>query len=103
MPSQQYVILSREKAKGDGMVPLGTRKEIVEQLKNFNTAAERTGEDEPLYGPGIMISLPPMTDPVPQMLVSITEEEIGWLVVLRLAKHFRWKVVDPMSGRELNP
>lgn len=103
MPSQQYVILSRETASDNGMAPLGTRREIIDQLSNFNTAPQREGEDEPLYGPGIVISLPPMTDPVSQMLVSVTEEEIGWLVILRLAKHFRWKIVDTTSGRELNP
>lgn len=85
------------------MAALGSRKEIVEQLSAFNTAPEREGEDDPLYGPGILISLPPMTDPVTQMLVSVTEEEIGWQVILRIAKHFCWKVVDTSSGRELNP
>jgi len=103
VPSQQFVILSREMAGDNGMAPLGSRRDIIDQLGRFNTAPQRSGEDESLYGPGIVISLPPMIDPVPQMLVSITEEEIGWQVVLRLAKHFQWKIVDTTSGRELNP
>ncbi len=103
MSTQQYVILSRESASNNGMAPLGSRKDLVAQLSSFNTAPERSGEDDPLYGPGILVSLPPMTDPVTQMLVSITEEEIGWQVLLRIAKHYRWKIVDTSSGRELTP
>lgn len=103
VPSQHYVILSRESANDDGLAPLGTRREIIGQLDRFNTAPQHPDEDEVLYGPGITISLPPMTDPVTQMLVAISEEEIGWQVLLRLAKHFQWKIVDTGTGRELNP
>ena len=38
-----------------------------------------------------------------QMLMSITEEEIAWLVVMRLAKEMEWKILDPETGRELRP
>lgn len=102
MPSQQIVILSSDAApSGGGLAPLGSRREIVDQLANQNTSPERDGEDV-LFGPGIRIELPP-EDPITQMLMTITEEEIGWQVIMRLARLYVWKLFDPVSGRELTP
>ncbi|MCZ6836202.1 MAG: hypothetical protein O7G85_10545 [Planctomycetota bacterium] len=100
--SQQFVILSREPATDKGMVPIGTRCEILKLLSQFNTAPEFDG-DEVLYGPGIRIELPPGQDQISQMLMYITEEEIAWLVVMRLARELKWKILDPSTGRELSP
>jgi hypothetical protein len=84
------------------MVPIGSRRELLRGLARLNTAPEREAAGDVLYGPGIRIELTPGQDPVTQMLVTINEEEIGWLVLLRLAKEFRWKLVDPATGRELS-
>ena len=99
----QYVILSRDPASsgGNGLAPIGSRKSIVNDLSRYNTAPDGTG-DEVLYGPGIRIEMPPGQDPVTQMLMTVVEEEIAWLVIMRLAKAFSWKIVDVNSGRELN-
>lgn len=83
------------------MAPIGPRAKIVGDLSHFNTAPEREGDDV-LYGPGIRLELPPDQNDVSQMLLTITEEEIAWLVIMRLAKAFDWKIVDTTSGRELN-
>ena len=56
-----------------------------------------------LYGPGIEIAIAPDEDPVLQMMLTITDEDIAWEVILRLAREFQWKIVDPNSGRELSP
>ena len=74
---------------------------MLRDLSRFNTAPEREGEDV-LYGPGIRLELPPGQDTVNQILLTVTEEEIAWLVIMRLAKTFDWKIVDMNSGRELN-
>lgn len=100
--TQQYVILSRNSATDNGMAPIGCREEILSKLSQFNTAPENDDKDV-LYGPGIRIELPPDQDPIAQMLMSITEEEIAWLVVMRLAKEMNWKILDPETGRELKP
>ncbi len=55
-----------------------------------------------LFGPGIRVELSPGQDPITQMLVTIVEEEIGWLVLTRMIRQFRWKLVDPNTQRELN-
>ena len=83
------------------MAPLGSRKQLLSDLAHYNTAPETEGEDV-LYGPGIRLELPPGQDSVRQILLTITEEEIAWHVIMRLAKTFNWKIVDTNTGRELN-
>lgn len=98
----QYVILAQSEDSSNGLAPIGSRDEIIEGLSRFNTAPERNGDDA-LYGPGIRIDLTPGEDPIRQMLLSVMEEEIAWLVIIKLAKHFKWRIVDMSSGRELSP
>jgi hypothetical protein len=100
--SKQFVIQSRTASKDGQRVSLGSRKEIVDSLAQFNTIAEVEGGDV-LWGPGIRIELPPDDDPVLQMLLYIVEEEIAWLPIVRLAKRFDWLVMDIETGRELQP
>lgn len=102
MSRRQFVILSRSGPKDGALSPIGRRRDIVEGLAHCNTAPETDGADV-LYGPGIEIELPPGQDPVPQMLLSITDDDIAWVVVIRLAREFGWKILDPNSGRELSP
>ncbi|MBM4113748.1 MAG: hypothetical protein FJ253_10345 [Phycisphaerae bacterium] len=102
MSARQFVILSRNGSKDGSLAPIGTRREILKGLEHCNTAPEAEGGDV-LYGPGIEIELPPGQDPVSQMLLSISDDDIAWVVVIRLAREFGWKILDPTSGRELNP
>ena len=99
--SKQFVIQSRTAGDDGQRLALVTRTEIVRALSKFNTMPEIEGGDI-LYGPGIKIELPPEED-VQQMLLQIVEEEIAWLPIVRLAKHFDWSVMDIDSGRELQP
>jgi len=102
---RQLVIHSRNAAPDGGMGSLGTRRAIVERLAGLNTAPETPGGDV-LYGPGILIELPIDDDddraPITQMMLTIVEEEIAWLVIMKLARELDWKLLDPMSGRELS-
>ena len=101
---RQFVILSsREPHEPGALAPIGPRAEIVRQLVPCNTAPERPDAEDVLYGPGIRIEMTPGQDPITQMLVTITEEEIGWQVLTRLVNAFHWKLLDPSTGRELNP
>ena len=84
------------------MAPLGPRTQLIKDLARFNTAPEQSSDDEVLYGPGIRLELPPGQDPIRQLLLTVVEDEIAWLVIMRLAKTFNWKIVDTESGRELN-
>ena len=101
---RQFVILSsREPDEPGAMAPIGSRADIVGQLAACNTGPERPESGDVLYGPGIRIEMTPGQDPVTQMLVTVTEEEIGWRVLTRLINEFSWKLLDPNTGRELTP
>ncbi|MCE9618833.1 MAG: hypothetical protein K8R92_02865 [Planctomycetes bacterium] len=102
MSKRQLVILSRTNNKDGSLGPLGSRSDVVKSLSVRNTAAESEGGDT-LYGPGIEIELPPYQDPVLQMLLTISDDDIAWVVIMKLAKDLQWKVLDPASGRELTP
>ena len=99
--SKQFVIQSRIANDEGQREPLGTHSDIIAGLSSFNTMPEIKG-GLTLWGPGIKIELPP-DDPVQQMLMSIVEEEIAWLPIIRLAKQFDWAVLDIETGRELQP
>ena len=98
--SQQFVILGRSASVGAEPAPIGTRREVLEALRRLNTMVERNGSDELLYGPGICIQIPPGADPVTQMLISVTEEEIAWHVIRRLVRTLGCRLCDPLTGRE---
>jgi hypothetical protein len=98
----QFVILSKRSKGSNGLAALGSRAQMVRDLGRFNTAPERKGDEDVLYGPGIRLEFPPGQDPVSQILLNIVEEEIAWQVIMRLAKTFEWKIVDTESGREFN-
>ncbi len=102
MSKRQLVILSRTHNKDGSLGSLGSRADVVKSLALRNTAAEMDGGDI-LHGPGIEIELPPGQDPVLQMLLHINDDDIAWVVIMRLAKDLQWKVLDPASGRELSP
>ncbi|MCA9290779.1 MAG: hypothetical protein KDA25_06600 [Phycisphaerales bacterium] len=103
MARRQFVILSRQSSPNGELRPIGTRKEILRDLFDYNTGPDRPDADDFLYGPGILIELPPGTDPVSQLLLTFTEEEIAWPVLMRLARAMTWKILDPTTGRELTP
>lgn len=102
VPTTHLVILSRESSRNGELAPIAPRAELVRQLLDRNTGPEREGDDV-LYGPGIEIQLPPGQDPIRQMILLITDEDIAWTVILRLARELKWKISDPYSGRELKP
>jgi hypothetical protein len=100
----QFVIMSQKVPdEGKPLAPLAPRKELLDELARYNTAPESRDEADVLYGPGIRIEMPPMQDPVTQLLLTLTEEDIGWLVLRKLARQFNWRVLDPETGREWKP
>ena len=96
-----FVVLSSHDADSQGaMMPIASRKDLLAELFDCNTGPEQKDEDV-LYGPGIRLELTPGQDPITQMLLTLTEEEIGWQVLTKLLKQFDWKLLDPNTGREL--
>ncbi|MSR33413.1 MAG: hypothetical protein EXS12_01200 [Phycisphaerales bacterium] len=102
MTQRQFVILSRTNNKDGTLGAIGSRADVVKSLSLRNTCADIEG-GQVLYGPGVNIELTPDQDPVLQMLLTITDDDIAWTVIMKLAKDLQWKVLDPTSGREFSP
>ena len=94
--------MAKSNDPGEGMPPLGTREELIRELATNNVAPE-VPDGDVLYGPGIRLEFPPGIDPVNQILLSIMEDEIAWQVIVRLAKKFRWRILDTATGRDFSP
>jgi hypothetical protein len=94
---------------GDGcsMVPLGACAEVVRTLAPFNVAPDGSGPGGMgealgtgiLYGPGMIIEMPTGGDEISQLMVSVTDEDFAWAVLMRMCKLLHWKMLDPESGR----
>ena len=98
---KQLVVMSQEPAGQDGSLPpMGSRREIIEKLAARNTSVEMEGSNT-LHGPGIRLDLNPDEDPVTQMLLEVVDEDIAWDVISRIARDFKWLLLDPISGRSL--
>ncbi len=98
--AQQFAILPP--SKNGATADLGTRRDLIATLASLNTGPERPGEDL-LWGPGFRLEMTPNQDPVQQMLLTITEDEIAWLAIMRLARRCQWRIIDFETGQEIEP
>ncbi|MSQ91093.1 MAG: hypothetical protein EXS01_06860 [Phycisphaerales bacterium] len=94
------VILPSTPSIPGGTPSLGSRASLAKSLATQNTFPESEGGDI-WYGPGIEFQLAPNQDPVVQMLLVVTDEDIAWLVIERIGKLMKWKFVDINTGNEL--
>ena len=81
---------------------MGSVRDVTRMLGAFNTRSD--GEPTTrnvLYGPGITVQLPMADDedPVTQLLVSLTEDDIAWPLLIRICQASGWKMMDPKTGR----
>lgn len=102
--SRRQVVLTRKAVPGSGTPPLGSRRDIREHLARFNTSGDGTEPKasrgtEVLYGPGMVIEIPLNMDSVAQAMVTMSDEDIAWPVLMRLCKELSWQMVDLESGR----
>ena len=103
----------RAKAEGGGLAPLASRSEIVRFFRAFNTAMDHEGADV-LHGPGIRVEMPPMQDPVMQLTVTVTEDELFHILffgtqneprgrLLRGTMERGWRFFDPVRSEYVPP
>lgn len=105
---RQIVLLkSSESSKAGTLEPIGTIKEIVRDFAPFNTAPDGSGPNgfgerlglAVLYGPGFVVEVPTGNDEINQVMVSVTDEDFAWAVLMRLCRAVGLKMMDPESGR----
>lgn len=83
---------------------MGTRSEVLASLARFNTAPDgapaRSGT-EFVYGPGLVLELQLADpgEPLTQAMVTVTDEEIGLPVLMRLCKSLGFAMTDLETGR----
>jgi hypothetical protein len=97
---QQYAILPR--ATDPAAPDLGQRRDLVARLATLNTAPETEGDDV-LWGPGFRLELTPDQNPVTQILLTVIEDEIAGLAIMRLGRLCSWRLVDLETGIEMEP
>lgn len=107
MARKRTIILLR--LDGTATVPLGRRSEVIQAMGRSNIAPDGSGPEglgdrlgsAVLYGPGMIVELPAAAAhaDVLQALLTLTDEDFAWPVVMRLCKDNAWKMMDPESGR----
>ena len=92
---------------GGGMEPLGSVREVIDALAPFNCAPDGSGQDgwgdrlglAMLHGPGFVVEVPTGNDEVTQLMVTVTDEDFAWAVLVRLCRTLSLKMMDPDTGR----
>lgn len=112
MAKKRTVILLKSGPAPGAIEPLGSLSSLRAALANFNVAPDGSGPrgmGERLgtgvfFGPGMVMEVPLGADDPPdpdiaQVLVSVTDEDFAWPVLMRICKANQWKMMDPDSGR----
>lgn len=98
----------------DGMPVMGTVLQVAEALAPYNIAGDDPNSREPrvkdsisgvglLFGPGLVLEVPTMQDEVRQVLVTMTDDDFGFPVLMRLCRALQWTMLDPETGRRFGP
>lgn len=101
----------------DGQLePLGSLREVCEAVSHHNLAPDGSGQFGfgermgvgLLFGPGMILELPLGEEPssnrgqgpeISQILVSMTDEDFAFPVLMRMCKELGWRMMDPETGR----
>lgn len=108
MPRNRQLVLMNPSESPEGVVtgelrPLGSLAEVQSGLARFNTASD--GSERPgstmvvLHGPGIVVELPKGVDPVMQLMVTLKDDDLAFVVLWRLCRRFGWKMMDAETGQ----
>lgn len=87
--------------------PLGSLDHVESVLARFNTAGDgaprRNGEVglRTLYGPGMIVEVPTGHDEVGQLMITMTDDDFAFPVLMRLCREQRWTLMDPETGQRL--
>ncbi len=100
--------------EGGGMPIMGSVLEVAEALVPYNIACDDPLSVMPrvkdavsgvglLFGPGLVLEVPTMQDDVRQVLVTMTDDDFGFPVLMRLCRALKWTMLDPETGRRFGP
>jgi hypothetical protein len=92
---------------GEGLEPIGSLPEVIRDVAPFNTAPDGSGPSGVgerlgvalLYGPGFVAEVPTGNDDIAQIMVSVTDEDFAWSVLMRMCRNAGLRMMDPETGR----
>lgn len=119
MARKRTLILIRSAPPGEssgGLLALGALRDVRAALGQCNISPDGSGPHGygerlgtgVLFGPGMVLEIPLSEEPtsnrgagpeISQVLVSVTDEDFAFPVLMRLCKLNSWKMMDPDSGR----
>ena len=116
MAKKRTLVLLNPATGSDGAAPLGSLREVRRALGMSNIAPDGSGPSgygERLgvglfFGPGMVLEVALTEEPdtnrgegpeVRQVLVTITDEDFAFPVLMRLCKQNQWQMMDAESGR----
>jgi|SRR5690606_24170408 len=100
---RQIVLMKSTRGSGGEMEPLGTAEDVLDKLARFNTAPDGGPPGSlgtlTLHGPGMVVLMPTTQKTITQLIVSVTDEDIGVPVLMRVCKKLGWAMTDMETGR----
>jgi hypothetical protein len=93
-------------AHDGALPPLGNLKQVEAVLARFNTAQDGAlGKASmgllTMYGPGMILEVPTGSDEISQLMVTMTDEDFAFPVLMRLCREQKWTLMDPETGQRL--
>lgn len=106
--AKRQLVLMRRTDQVDETRPLGTAREVETLLGHFNIAGDgssngRTAGAIILHGPGMVIEVPGGLDRITQVIVTLTDDDFAWPVLMRLCERESLTMIDLESGRVFGP
>jgi hypothetical protein len=109
--SRQLVLTQAADPRGDadeGLPALGTVREVIDALARYNTGPDGGVPKNGLgaimmHGPGMVMEMAPNEGEVKQVMVTMTDDDFAFPVLMRLCREQRWTMLDPETGRRFGP
>jgi hypothetical protein len=101
---RRQLVLMGPAVKGSA-APLGKLADVRAILARHNTSPDggpiKDSTIAELHGPGLLVELPTSSDPVNQGIITLSDEDTAWPVLMRLMKSQGWRLMDIETGQTL--
>jgi len=92
---------------GAALPLLGPLRDVLGEFAPFNTAPDGSGAGGMgdaigvgvLHGPGFRAEVPTTSDEVAQVIITISDEDFAFPVLLKMCRMNKWRMMDPESGQ----
>ena len=101
---RRQLVLMGPAVKGSA-APLDKLADVRAILARHNTSPDggptKDSTIAALHGPGLLVELPTSSDPVNQGIITLSDEDTAWPVLMRLMKSQGWRLMDIETGQTL--